>query len=123
MFGRSVYKGLLALSPIVVLLTIYFVGSIVAGDFYRIPIAAAFLFASVYAVAIMRGNSLNERIEMFSKGAANTRIMLMVWIFVLAGAFAAVAKAMGAVDSTVHLFPKNSCRQEFSLPPVSYPCP
>ena len=102
MFGRSVYKGLLALSPIVVLLTIYFVGSIVAGDFYRIPIAAAFLFASVYAVAIMRGNSLNERIEMFSKGAANTRIMLMVWIFVLAGAFAAVAKAMGAVDSTVN---------------------
>lgn len=102
MFGRSVYKGLLALSPIVVLLTIYFVGSIVAGDFYRIPIAAAFLFASVYAVAIMRGNSLNERIEMFSKGAANTRIMLMVWIFVLAGAFAAVAKAMGAVESTVN---------------------
>ncbi len=102
MFGRSVTKGLLGLSPIMVLLAVYFVGSILAGDFYRIPIAAAFLFASVYAVAIMHGCSLNERIELFSKGAANTRIMLMVWIFVLAGAFAAVAKVMGAVDSTVN---------------------
>lgn len=102
MIGKSVCKGLLALSPIMVLLAIYFVGSVVAGDFYRIPIAVAFLFASIYAVAITRGDRLAERIDNFSKGAANTRIMLMVWIFVLAGAFAAVAKAMGAVDSTVN---------------------
>lgn len=101
MSSKSIYKGVLALSPIMVLLTVYFAGSLIAGDFYRIPIATAFLFASIYAIAITRGNKLNERIENFSKGAANTRIMLMVWIFVMAGAFAAVAKAMGAVDSTV----------------------
>ena len=95
--------GLLALSPIIVLLTIYLAGSIIAGDFYRIPIATAFIVASVYAVAITRGSTLDERIEHFSKGAANTRIMYMIWIFVLAGAFAALAKAMGAVDATVQL--------------------
>ena len=96
-------RGLLALSPIIVLLTIYLVGSIIAGDFYKIPITTAFIVASVYAVAITRGASLDERIEQFSKGSANSRIMYMIWIFVLAGAFAALAKAMGAVDATVQL--------------------
>ena len=95
--------GLTALSPIIVLLTIYLAGSIIAGDFYRIPITTAFIVASIYAVAITRGTALDERIEMFSKGAANPRIMYMIWIFVLAGAFAAIAKAMGAVDATVQL--------------------
>ncbi|MBQ2779341.1 MAG: Na+/H+ antiporter NhaC family protein [Bacteroidaceae bacterium] len=111
MFGKNVMRGLLALSPVVVLLVIYLVGSIVAGDFYRIPIAVAFVVASVYAIAITRGNTLAERIDNFSRGAADTRIMYMVWIFVLAGAFAAVAKAMGAVDATVnftlHFVPGN----------------
>ena len=102
MIGKSMRRGLLALSPIAVLLIIYLAGSIVAGDFYRIPIAVAFVVAAVYAVAITRGETLAERIDRFSQGAANTRIMLMVWIFVLAGAFAAVAKAMGAVDATVN---------------------
>ena len=99
----SLRKGLLALSPIAVLLVVYFVGSIVAGDFYRISITTAFLLASVYAMAITRTGSLNERIDIFSRGAANSRIMYMVWIFVMAGAFAAVAKAMGAVDASVAL--------------------
>ena len=96
-------RGVLALSPIIVLLTIYLAGSIIAGDFYRIPIAVAFMTASIYAVVITRGATLDERIEQFSKGAANPRIMYMIWIFVLAGAFAALAKAMGAVDATVQL--------------------
>ena len=99
----SLRKGLLALSPIAVLLVVYFVGSIVAGDFYRISITTAFLLASVYAMAITRTGSLNERIDIFSRGAANSRIMYMVWIFVMAGAFAAVAKAMGAIDASVAL--------------------
>lgn len=101
--GKKTLKGLLALSPIMVLLTIYLAGSIVAGDFYRIPIAVAFMVASVYAVAISRGDTLNSRIDSFSQGAANPRIMYMIWIFVLAGAFAALAKAMGAVDATVDI--------------------
>ena len=95
--------GLYALSPIIVLLTVYLAGSIVAGDFYRIPIAVAFIAAAVYAIMITKGSSLNERIDSFSHGAANTRIMYMVWIFVLAGAFAKITEAMGAIDATVVL--------------------
>lgn len=96
-------RGLYALSPIIVLLTVYLSGSIIAGDFYRIPIAVAFIAAAVYAVIITKGSSLNERIDCFSRGAANTRIMYMVWIFVLAGAFAKITEAMGAIDATVVL--------------------
>lgn len=94
--------GLFALTPIIVLLTVYLAGSMITGDFYRIPIAVAFIIAAVYAVAISKGN-LNDRIDSFSKGAASTRIMYMIWIFVLAGAFATTTKAMGAIDATVML--------------------
>ncbi len=103
MSAHTARRGLIALSPIVVLLAVYLSGSIIAGDFYRIPIAVAFVVASVYAIAIAGGQTLNERIAIFSAGAANPRIMYMVWIFVLAGAFAASARAMGAVDATVNL--------------------
>lgn len=96
-------RGLYALSPIIVLLTIYLAESIIAGDFYRIPIAVAFMAAAIYAIIITKGDSLNERIDSFSRGAANTRIMYMVWIFVLAGAFAKTTEAMGAIDATVLL--------------------
>ena len=95
--------GLLAVSPVIVLLLVYLVGSVIAGDFYHIPIAVAFVLASVYAIAITRGTTFSERITHFSEGAANPRIMYMIWIFVLAGAFAAVAKSVGAVDATVSL--------------------
>ena len=95
-------RGLLALSPLLVFVTLYLVTSIVAGDFYRVPITVAFLVASVYAVCIGRG-SLRKRIELFSRGAGNSQMMLMVWIFVLSGAFAHSAKVMGSVDATVQL--------------------
>ena len=97
-------KGLLALSPILVLLVAYLAMSLASGDFYRISISVAFVVASVYAVAILRGvsRSLQERIGIFSEGAADKNILYMIWIFVLAGIFAATAKSMGAVDATVH---------------------
>ena len=97
-------KGLLALSPIVVLLLVYLTMSLASGDFYRISISVAFVVAAVYAVAMLRGisRSLQERVAIFSEGASDKNIMYMIWIFVLAGIFAATAKAMGAVDATVH---------------------
>jgi len=73
------------------------------GDFYKMPITVAFLVSSVVAVAISSGGKLHERIDLFCKGAANSNIMLMVWIFILAGAFAQTAKTVGAVDATVNL--------------------
>ena len=96
-------RGLLALSPLLVFLCVYLISSIIANDFYKIPISAAFLIASVYAIIISRGKSLEDRVKVFSKGAGNSNVMLMIWIFVMAGAFAATAKEIGAIDATVNL--------------------
>ena len=96
-------KGWLALSPLVVFLCLYLISSIVLNDFYRIPISAAFLIASMYAILICRGKTLEQRIAVFSEGAGNKNVLLMIWIFVLAGAFAATAKEIGAIDATVNL--------------------
>ena len=96
-------SGWLALSPLIVFLCIYLVSSLIARDFYKIPISAAFLVASMYAVLICRGRSLEQRIAVFSEGAGNKNVLLMIWIFVLAGAFAATAKDIGAIDATVNL--------------------
>lgn len=92
-----------ALSPLVVFLCLYLVTSLIIDDFYKVPITIAFLVASVYAIAITKGLSLNDRILQYSTGAANKNIMLMIWIFILAGAFAKSAEAMGAIDATVNL--------------------
>ena len=94
-------KGLMALSPMMVFLILYVAVSALIGDFYRIPISVALLVASMWAIIIYRGIPLKERIETFSKAAANSDIIYMIWIFVLAGAFASVAKSIGAVDATV----------------------
>lgn len=96
-------RGWLALSPLVVFLCIYLISSIIAQDFYKIPISSAFLIASVYAIAICRGKTMEKRISIFSEGAGNRNVLLMIWIFVLAGAFAATARQIGAIDATVNL--------------------
>lgn len=96
-------RGLLALSPLLVFVCIYLLSSIVAHDFYAIPVASAFLIASVYAMLISRGETLEKRIEAFSRGAGNKSVLLMIWIFIMAGAFASSAKAIGAIDATVNL--------------------
>ena len=95
-------KGLLALSPLMVFIVLYLVTSIIARDFYRMPITVAFMVSSIYAIAITRGK-LRRRINIFSRGAATSEMMLMIWIFVLAGAFANSAKEMGSIDATVSL--------------------
>ncbi|MBE6220974.1 MAG: Na+/H+ antiporter NhaC family protein [Rikenellaceae bacterium] len=101
---QSNSKGnLAALIPLVVFLGVYLLGSILANDFYKIPIVVAAMIASIVAVAMTRKQSLAERIGHYSKGATDVNIMLMIWIFVLAGAFAASTKQMGAVDATVAL--------------------
>lgn len=92
-----------ALMPLIVFLCLYLVTSLIINDFYKVPITVAFTAASIYAVATTKGLTLNERIFQFSAGAANKNIMMMIWIFVLAGAFAQSAKAMGAIDATVNL--------------------
>ena len=95
--------SLWALSPLLVFLCLYLVVSLVVNDFYKVPITVAFLVSSVYAVCITKGLSLNDRIMQYSQGAANKNVMLMIWIFILAGAFAQSAKDIGAIDATVNL--------------------
>lgn len=95
-------KGLLSLSPLMLFLVLYLVTSLVIGDFYKVPVTVAFLVSAIYAVAITPGN-ISRRIRLFSSGAGEPGLMFMIWIFILAGAFAASAKAMGAIDETVHL--------------------
>lgn len=96
-------KGIMALSPLLVFIAIYVIPSIIAHDFYSVPITVAFMTASVYAIAISGGLPLSHRIQTYSKGASTENMMLMLWIFVLAGAFANAAKQMGSIDATVNL--------------------
>ena len=96
-------KGLLALSPLMVFIAFYLVTSIIAGDFYKIPITVAFMVSSIYAIIISGGKPLMQRVNTYSRGAATEQMMLMIWIFVLAGAFAHSAKMMGSIDATVNL--------------------
>ena len=96
-------KGLIALSPLLVFIAFYLVTSIIAGDFYKIPITVAFMVSSIYAIIVSGGKPLMQRIDTYSRGAATEQMMLMIWIFVLAGAFAHSAKSMGSIDATVNL--------------------
>ena len=68
-----------SLSPLLLFLVLYLATSLIAGDFYKVPISVAFLVSAVYAIAISPG-SLADRIETFSKGAGSTQMMLMLWI-------------------------------------------
>ena len=100
--GRKM-NGWLALSPLLVFLLVYLVSSIVARDFYKVPVAAAFIVASAYALLITRSvDKTDAKISIFSEGAGNRNVLLMIWIFVLAGAFAATARDIGAIDATVN---------------------
>ena len=95
-------EGWLALSPLMVFLAIFLVTSIFTKDFYSVPVSSAFLLASIYAVITTKGK-IKEKIEIFSKGAGNGNVLLMIWIFIMAGAFAATAKSIGSIEATVNL--------------------
>ena len=86
-----------------VFLTFYLVFSLLAHDFYSVPITVAFMVASAYSLLLLRGMPLDERIKVYSRGAAHSNLLMMVWIFILAGAFAYSAKQMGAIQATVDL--------------------
>ena len=96
-------KGFVALSPLLVFLCTYLVTSLILNDFYKVPITVAFLLSVCYAILTTSGIPLEKRIKIFSKGAGNENILLMVWIFILAGAFAQGAKEIGCIDATVNL--------------------
>lgn len=100
-------KGLLALSPLILLIALIalFTGYSAEENHKdtSLSLTVAFMISSIYAVAISGGMPIRKRIDTYSRGAGANNLMLMLWIYVLAGAFAASAKAMGAVDATVNL--------------------
>ena len=100
---RGNKRNIAAISPLLVFVCLYLATSLLVGDFYKVPITVAFLVSSVYAVWTTTGIPLDERVKVYSHGAGSPNLMLMIWIFVLAGAFAASAQAMGAIDAAVHL--------------------
>lgn len=95
--------GWLGLTPLVVFLCAYLLSSLLLRDFYTMPLSVAFIIAIVYAMLITPNLSLEERLTVFSRGASDSNLMLMLWIFMLSGAFAHTAKTVGAIDATVQL--------------------
>ena len=100
-------KGLLALSPLFLLIVLIVAFTVYSADSSHkdtsLSLTVAFMISSIYAVAISGGMPVKKRVDTYSKGAGANNLMLMLWIYVLAGSFAASAKAMGAVDATVNL--------------------
>lgn len=99
----SLKQGILALSPLLCFLAVYLGLSMFSGDFYRMPLSVAFLIASIWGMLITRGMPLRRKIDVFSGGAANRDVIYMVWVFVMAGAFAMLAQKIGATEATVNL--------------------
>lgn len=91
-----------ALTPLIVFILVYLVTSIILHDFYKMPILVAFLFSAVIGFLLYPKKSFHHKIEEFSKGAGDSNIMLMILIFLLAGAFAHLGRTIGAVESTVN---------------------
>ena len=97
-------KGnILALSPLLVFALVFVLISVISKDFYAVPVTVPFLIAAVFAIFMNRRVSINEKIDIFCKGAGESNLILMILIFILSGAFAEIAKSMGAVESTVNL--------------------
>ena len=96
-------KGFLTITPLIVFLGMYVAVSLVVGDFYKVPIAVALLLASLWAMLVCRKGSIASAIESFAREAGNVNVLYMIWIFILAGAFATLADRTGAVASTVAL--------------------
>ncbi|WP_337390523.1 Na+/H+ antiporter NhaC family protein [Segatella sp.] len=100
-------KGLLALSPLFLLIVLIVAFTVYSVDSNHqdtsLSLTVAFMISSIYAVAISGGMPVRKRVDTYSKGAGANNLMLMLWIYVLAGSFAASAKAMEAVDATVNL--------------------
>ncbi len=93
----------IALLPLLIFLVVYVFIGVISKDFYAVPMSVPFLIAAMSALVMNRKETLSNKIDVFCQGAGNSNIILMCLIFILAGAFAQVAKDIGAVDSTVNL--------------------
>lgn len=97
-----------ALLPFIIFIAIYlgaglyFQSAGVSMAFYQFPSVTAMFIAVLSAFCLSR-DPVMFKFGIFSKGAGNDNIMTMLMIYILAGAFSAVAAAMGGRDATVNL--------------------
>lgn len=97
-----------ALLPFAVFIVIYLGAGLIQQArgvqmaFYQFPSVTAMFFAVITAFAMTR-EPFNKSIHIFSRGASKEDVITMLLIYVLAGAFSAVAGAMGGRDATVNL--------------------
>ena len=97
-----------ALLPFIIFIAIYlgaglyFQAAGVSMAFYQFPSVTAMFIAVLSAFCLSR-DPVMYKFGIFSRGAGNDNIMTMLMIYILAGAFSAVAAAMGGRDATVNL--------------------
>ena len=97
------FRGLL---PLIVFLLLFVGTGLVTGNFDNMPLLVAFMISAAFALMLNKKGeklSLTEKVDIFMEGGGESTIVLLVVIFLLAGAFYSVADAMGAVSSTVNL--------------------
>ena len=104
MSNHEVKKGsLIAFLPLIIFVFLFIGSGILTKDFSNMPLNVAILIASAVALIMNRKETFSKKVDIFTKSAGHPNIILMAVIFILAGAFAGVAKGMGAVESTVNL--------------------
>lgn len=104
MSNEQLKKGsLLAFLPLIVFVVLFIGSGIITKDFSNMPLNVVMLIAAAVALVMNRRETFSKKVDVFMKHAGHPNIILMAVIFLLAGAFAGVAKGMGAVESTVNL--------------------
>lgn len=98
-----VKKGKLsALFPLLFFVVVYFVSSLYLNNFYSVPILVVFLLSLMVALVQFPKVKFADKLAAFAQGAGNENIMVMILIFLLAGAFGKISRDMGAISSIVN---------------------
>lgn len=104
MYMDNGQKGSLwALSPLILFIVLFLGVGIATGDFTIMPLNVAVIVAAIFGLIIHSKVPFNKKVEVFTKGAGHSNILLMVLIYLLAGAFSQATEDMGGVKSTVNL--------------------
>ena len=92
-----------ALIPLLLFVLLFLGVGIISGDFTTMPLNVAITITVIVALLMNRKETFAKKVEVFTKGAGHSNIILMMLIFILAGAFSTTAEKMGGVSSTVNL--------------------
>ena len=109
---KSTPQSLFALLPFAVFLGLFLGTGILLSlqgvdfAFYQLPASIAIIPAIILSMTLgkyLSRSSIDKQISQFIKGAGHSNIVTMCIIYLLAGAFAVVAKATGSVDASVQI--------------------